>query len=569
MNILYRFKTLILALFKLHLTMVNKVSSFVLKIGVLTCMLISSTLSYSQGQSFSIIRDDLQKELSKAKQPSEYLYNKASELVSQSFKTNDDLMQTYRYLDSVSSKFNDSFTLHLMIKLCNNLQLNNKQNEAYHYLYKARRLFDKGIRPKDEFIIFTYYKVNASSAYHYMQYQKALEYTRNQLSIPVESTIERINAFNMMGLVFKELEQLDSSLFYYKKGVEFAKEVKEDYWVGFISGNIAQIYKAKEDYTSAIKYMQADIDVMRKKGSDILLMNALIYQAIFKLEAGYLEDAELLFDEVNSIRDKTTNIFLERSRELARYKLLEAKEEYLGAFEALKSYHEIMDSINKYRFIENQSRIEFQVDYEQTNSDLLLTKEREKQAQFKFWMVLIGAIIGFSFFGILLRNYAVARKRERLILRLKQNKLDEDLRHKEKEMNMVLKNLMEKNQVIELLHAKLVDLMQEKETNEKDKNEILQKLNSYTLLTEDDWINFKQIFESLNPGFFERLKKRFSGLTSAETRLVALIRLNLETAEIAKALAISPDSVRKTSLRLRKKINVEDKDELTQIVLSL
>jgi DNA-binding CsgD family transcriptional regulator len=560
---------LILAIFKLNLAMVKKMILIIMKKWLLTCLCIGVNLSFSQGQLFSTIKNELQKELMVVKQPSEHLYNKAIEIIQQPFKSDKDLTKTYRYLDSLSTKYNDVFTLQLMIELCKNLQNNGKLNEAYHYLYKARRLYDKGIRPKDELTLFNYYKVNASSAYHYMHYKKALEYTRNQLTIAIESNIERINVYNMMGLVFTELEELDSSLFYYKKGVNFAKEVNEDYWVGFISGNIAKIYKKKEDFTNAIKYMQADIDMMRKKGSEKLLISALIYQAIFKLEAGYLEEAELLFEEANTICDKTSQIFLERNRELARFKLLEAKQDYLGALQALKSYHEIADSINKYRFIENQRRIEFQVDYEQTNSDLLITKEREKQAEFKFWIVLIGAILGFSLFGLLLRNIAEARKRERLILQLKQNKLDEDLKHKEREMDMILKNLMEKNQVIELLHAKLVNLMDENETNDEDKNEILQKLNSYTLLTEDDWLNFKQLFESLNPGFFERLKKRFSGLTNAETRLLTLIRLNLETTEIAKALAISPDSVRKTSLRLRKKIEVDDKDELAQIVFLL
>jgi DNA-binding CsgD family transcriptional regulator len=94
----------------------------------------------------------------------------------------------------------------------------------------------------------------------------------------------------------------------------------------------------------------------------------------------------------------------------------------------------------------------------------------------------------------------------------------------------------------------------------------LDRLQTYTLLTDEDWSNFKKLFEKLNPGFFDFFIENFPEVTNAEVRLAALIKLNLSNLEMARTLGISPDSVRKTNLRLRKKLTIEGLDELTLFI---
>ncbi|MNE90465.1 hypothetical protein D3C80_1879830 [compost metagenome] len=98
---------------------------------------------------------------------------------------------------------------------------------------------------------------------------------------------------------------------------------------------------------------------------------------------------------------------------------------------------------------------------------------------------------------------------------------------------------------------------------------MLTNLQSFSLLTENDWIEFKRLFEKLNPGFFDFFHDKFPEITAAEIRLAALIKLNLSNIEMARTLAISPDSVRKTNLRLRKKLNIESLDDLTRFIKAI
>ncbi len=90
--------------------------------------------------------------------------------------------------------------------------------------------------------------------------------------------------------------------------------------------------------------------------------------------------------------------------------------------------------------------------------------------------------------------------------------------------------------------------------------EILQKLQQATILTEDNWRDFKRMFSQIHTQFFAHLEKHFPGLTNAEIRLLALSKIGLSINEKASALGISPDSVRKTKLRLFKKLGLTEEE---------
>lgn len=81
------------------------------------------------------------------------------------------------------------------------------------------------------------------------------------------------------------------------------------------------------------------------------------------------------------------------------------------------------------------------------------------------------------------------------------------------------------------------------------------ELHRMQILTKDDWTRFQSIFENAYPGYLRKLEKSLPNLTAAEIRLVLLTKIGLGRKEIASMLGISPESVKKTSQRLRKKLS--------------
>src|SRR5581483_1333398 len=99
--------------------------------------------------------------------------------------------------------------------------------------------------------------------------------------------------------------------------------------------------------------------------------------------------------------------------------------------------------------------------------------------------------------------------------------------------------------------------------------EKLEDLNKSSILTEEDWNKFKDLFGQVHKGYFIRLKEKFPALTQAEIRLVCLTKLKVADKQMASILGISYDSIRHSRYQLRKKLGMTGKDGLDDIAESI
>jgi DNA-binding CsgD family transcriptional regulator len=73
----------------------------------------------------------------------------------------------------------------------------------------------------------------------------------------------------------------------------------------------------------------------------------------------------------------------------------------------------------------------------------------------------------------------------------------------------------------------------------------------------------------VHKNFFTKLKENHPELSSSELKLAALVRLNLNLKESATILGISPESVKTSRHRLRKKLNLGEEQNLADYLLSV
>jgi CRP-like cAMP-binding protein len=108
------------------------------------------------------------------------------------------------------------------------------------------------------------------------------------------------------------------------------------------------------------------------------------------------------------------------------------------------------------------------------------------------------------------------------------------------------------------------------------KNQLIQaleqKMGSSTLdapmrmLTKKDWLTFQQSFETQFPDFIARLRARFVQITSTDIRLFILIKIGLDSRCIAAISGISVESVYRGRTRLRKKLGLDNSENLENFI---
>lgn len=72
----------------------------------------------------------------------------------------------------------------------------------------------------------------------------------------------------------------------------------------------------------------------------------------------------------------------------------------------------------------------------------------------------------------------------------------------------------------------------------------------------DGWKRFEMAFNDVHEDFYKSLLDEFANLTSAEIKLSAFLKLGLNTKDIASVLFITPESVKVSRSRLRKKLGL-------------
>jgi hypothetical protein len=125
---------------------------------------------------------------------------------------------------------------------------------------------------------------------------------------------------------------------------------------------------------------------------------------------------------------------------------------------------------------------------------------------------------------------------------------------KERELKTYIIDLYKKNTLITQLQEKQLAALP---ANSEDSIEVAQLLKQ-KILTDEDWEIFKTRFNSIYTGFFRKIKESDVPVSEAEIRILVLMRLKLNSKDMANILGISPQSVRVCKMRLKKKLLLKD-----------
>lgn len=210
----------------------------------------------------------------------------------------------------------------------------------------------------------------------------------------------------------------------------------------------------------------------------------------------------------------------------------------------------------------------------------LLQSEKELDA---LWhKILIIGLIFFAMVAIAVYYYQRVRLRKNQELydarnklmeyelentKLKEKDLEQQLAYKNKELTTHTLNLVQKNGIMEALKNNISQISSEAERGFAKKLNQLKRLVDYSFNLDKDWNNFKLHFEQVHNNFFNDLMDKYPDLTPSECKLCALIKLNLNTKEIASILSINPESVKVARYRLRKKLGLDGQQNLAEFLI--
>jgi len=379
------------------------------------------------------------------------------------------------------------------------------------------------------------------------------------------------NTYNTLGLVYRSTGVYDSAVHCFEKAYALAQRDSNDVWCSIINGNIGITYYMAGKYDEAKPLLYADVEGCLAYGPRAYDngMHSLTVLADIHLKEDSIvaveKDLAIARQYVDSVRDKV-KLLSELYPLLARY--------YYRTGNAAMAYR-LQDSANVYKdSIRERDNIyllakaEYHKDIEKRQAELDKLVAEKKYVEFMRNGLLVVVILLFII-GLL----AINRQRLRHILKQNRYLADKKLAERElenatRQLTSYTHHLQEKNalidksaQEIERLQSRLSDVQKQRMDNE-----VLQQLYASTILTDEEWDEFKLLFEQVHEGFLQRLKDKMPGLSPADTRFLVLSKLKLSNKEMAGILGVQPDTIRTYKHRLRKKYDLPEDDDITGLV---
>lgn len=432
--------------------------------------------------------------------------------------------------------------LHFQIGNSLDYQKYNYKEQFKHYL-KSYDLFKNIPLELFPYRYYSQYAI-ALAYYQFGEYEKAISLSNEVESLFPKKDFNSILTVNLIGLSYLKLNEYDKAVNSFQWILINNKySLNPNAWKGISLCNIGSVYFKKGDFRKAKSYFTDGISILAQEGivenlafASITLAKIHILQKNSLKAETYLNIVKETYKNLNSI-----TLSFNLNETLSNYYQLKGNDK-LSLFH-LQLANKYKDSIDDTTNIMKKYKAE--INFENEKHLLLVNQINNKLVNQHTIQIVF-----FLFTLLLVVTLFITYDRGKLKLKLQQQEL------------------LDKNKImaseLETAYLRLDEFTQsrlnkefENQTNGDNSNKesiVSQLVNESNLYTEDDWTEFRSLFEKAHPGYFLRIKDKLPKISVAELRFMAVHKLNLNTNEMALILNISPDAVRKSKKRLSLKI---------------
>ncbi|NII29322.1 tetratricopeptide repeat protein [Pseudoflavitalea sp. X16] len=396
--------------------------------------------------------------------------------------------------------------------------------------------------------------------YKMQEYEQAIQYMYQGVSLPASEKYPYTSSLNTMGLAYQRLCKYDSAIFWYNKSFANATANNDTIWQAIVKGNIGSLYFEQKQDDQALPLLWADYNMTVNNeinnAGNTLHRIALIYLRQGKTDSAFLL-AKKSFRIVSTF--KPANQWFIRNAYFTLSEIFRKKGNIDSAFYYANIYHRLNDSLHQAVARNRADVVQTRLDFEKTSNNInILLREKKVEKNMRNLLlagILLLLIAGWFYFRWQ-KQWHQSRQQQ---LMHQKEKAETEIKNAQEQLSGFTGHIVEKNELIEKLQQQLQ--LQNMEINEG--------LLNQSILTENDWLRFKDMFDKANPGFINQLKLIAPDISTAEIRFAALTRLNLGNKHMASMLGIGTDAVRKTKSRLRQRLQLAADVELDDFIKSI
>lgn len=375
----------------------------------------------------------------------------------------------------------------------------------------------------------------------------------------LNDSMSMVKALNNLGTAYLNID-LDSSYYFYKRGLKIVNQLKAVDFKAFIYTNIGRNYVLKNKIDSAQIYFDKGKYLVQTAS-----LKPMTKAWVFTATAHFYNHRQNIDSTIYFARkafETYADTFSFNSQEVVGllYHSFLKQKNYKQAAHYFSIYDEVRDSLDITQKLANVERLKLEQKFKARQKTKAL---KESRRQFKYYVIGLSLVILLLVLGVIIIRYHGKLTKTRLknkVMVAEEKEMKATIELKNRELTGKAMMEIQRQNIIDEILVKLkeVKIKAVKLETRKALNEVAKKLDNSDKLK--IWREFILSFEKVYTSFFNNLHQKHPDLTLREKRLCALLKLNLTTKEIAQLSGQSYKSIENARTRLRKKLNLTNKN---------
>jgi|GEM_PF-2778998 len=410
-------------------------------------------------------------------------------------------------------------------------------------------------------------------------YNQALKYLYESNEIlqlaKIDSTHLAASHINL-GMTYNELKQPDLAKKHFTQALTYIGNSSEDeFIISSLYSDLGYSYYLEGNFKDAIIFFTIskefhESNKTQPSGYTVLLINL----ANTYLDMGKMDSSKLYLDSAYQVSLKDGGgQFLEGIYE-ARVRFYTKTGQSKLTLENLISLNEIKEKLYAPKIVGNIAKIQYNYDIKKAKEEeelkLNILKKNQLLGRYK-WYTTIGALVIFLLIFMMLfykQRHKIKLKSINLKnVELEKEKLSNKLEFKNSQLTNYALHILRENEFLDSIKSE-IDVIHKNPTDVMNIKLLSSNINTH-ISSARDRKDFEINIEKENQDFYFKLHEKFPKLTANDKKLCSLLLLNLSSKEIASITNISVASVETSRHRLRKKINLQSGENISEFLNQL
>ena len=417
----------------------------------------------------------------------------------------------------------------------------------------------------------------ADAREHFLEVLKYYESDHKADSLGVLSPEQLTTIFNNLGVVYHNLQEYDTAIEYYKRGILIARRLPDQHRdLGNLLNNLGRTYDDLGRHDEALESINEALELRIEHGDKHGVASSYRNLAMHYIASDQVEKALPYLYEGLAMAEQVGVLNLKAN--IANH-LFNYYDEVNQADSALK-YHKLLSEytqqINREETLRELTRLELTARFDEKQ----LMRELERKRKDQLYNLIAGLLLLVAVIAFLLWYLASSRAKrlqlasdnlrlEAVNFRLERQNLEKELEVKNKELTTNVMYQIRKNELINDITQKLLTYSH---SLNRAQQELITGIIRDLEKTQDVsvWEEFELRFHQVHNDFYKKLNEINPELSPNERRLCAFLRLNMTTKEISSITGQSLRSIEVARTRLRKKLHLTNSDvNLTEFLLNI